>query len=365
KLYTDPKNAGPKINSDRDEATPFYDAASGTLYFSSNGLVNMGGYDIYKASGSASKWDEPVNIGYPINSSTDDMYFTITGDGKRGYFVSNRPGIISIRSETCCDDIFSYEYIKIIHVAVMGFVYDEDDTTHTPIENARVGLALESSEGILQNIPIGEDTIVNRTPYFFSLNLEKDYRVTGSAEGYLSNSATFHTHGITRSDTLWVDIYLKKLVIDKVYRLRNVYYDFDKWDLREISKKTLDTVYNLMIENPLIIVEIGSHTDTRATSQYNISLSQKRAESCVNYLIGRGIPKERLVAKGYGETRLLDDCRKYPDCPEDNSKDCPCHQNNRRTEFKVIGELDAELIYEDKRYEEVSDEIPEKKKKQK
>ncbi len=361
--YTEPKNAGLKINTDRDEATPFFDAATGALYFSSNGQVNAGGYDIYKSEGNGTKWDDPANIGFPINSSADDMYFRVLDDGKMGYFVSNRPGIISIRSETCCDDIFTYESVRIIHIAVMGFVYDRDDTTHTPIEKATVGLALESSEGILQNIQIGEDTILNHTPYFFSLNLEKEYRVTGSAEGYLSESDTFNTKGITKSDTLWVDIYLNKR--DKVYRLRNVYYDFDKWDLREVSKKTLDTAYTIMIENPTIIVEIGSHTDTRATTQYNISLSQKRAESCVNYLIGRGIPKERLVAKGYGEAKLLDDCRKYPECPEDNSKDCPCHQNNRRTEFRVIGDLDAELIYEDQRYEEVTDENQEKKKKEK
>lgn len=365
KTYSEPKNAGAKINTDRDEATPFYDAANGTLYFSSDGLVNIGGYDVFKAQGSGSKWEEPSNVGYPINSSTDDMYFKITEDGKRGFFVSNRPGIISIRSETCCDDIFAFEYVKIMNIAVQGFVYDEDDPTKTPIEGATVGLALESAEGILQNIQIGADTILNRTPYFFSLNFEKDYRVSGSAEGYLTKSETFTTKGIVQSDTLWVDIYLKKLILDKVYRLRNIYYDFDKWDLREQSKKQLDTLYNLMIENPTIIVEIGSHTDTRATNQYNINLSQRRAESCVNYLIGRGIQKERLQAKGYGETRLLDDCSKYPECPPDNSSDCPCHQNNRRTEFKVVGQLDAELIYDDKRYGDETGDAPAEKKKEK
>jgi len=365
--YTDPKNLGPKINTDRDEATPFYDAATGTLYFSSNGLVNVGGYDIFKAEGSVARWNEPQNIGFPINSSADDMYFRIAEDGKTGYFVSNRPGTISIRSETCCDDIFTFEYIKIIHLAAMGWVYDEDDTTKTPIENAAVTLSLESSEGILQNIPIGDDTIRSGKPYFFTLNPDKDYRVSAAAQGYLTNSVPFSTKGISGSDTLTVDVYLKRLVINKVYRLRNIYYDFDKWDLREASMKTLDTLYNLMIENPLIIVEIGSHTDTRATAQYNITLSQRRAESCVNYLIGKGIPKERLQAKGYGESRLLDDCSKYPECPNDNSSDCPCHQNNRRTEFKVVGELAAELIYEDKRFEELTgdDENEEKRKKQK
>lgn len=366
KTYAAPRNAGTRINTDRDEATPYYDAATGYLYFSSNGQVNIGGYDIFRSAGNESRWDEPANIGYPINSSADDMYFRVADDGKMGYFVSNRPGIISIRSETCCDDIFAFEYIKIINLAAMGVVYDEDDASRTPINNAIVTLSFESGEGILQNISIGDDTIVNGKPYFFPLNLEKEYRVSGTAEGYLTNSVPFNTKSISGSDTLTVDIAVKKLIINKVYRLKNVYYDFDKWDLREVSKLTLDTVYNLMIENPTIIVEIGSHTDSRATEQYNVNLSQKRAESCVNYLIGRGIQKERLHAKGYGESRPLDDCSRYSDCPDDNSSDCPCHQNNRRTEFKVVGELDAELIYEDQRFEEVTDgDEPEEKKKKK
>ncbi len=350
--YGEPKNAGSKINTDRDEVTPFYDAPTGTFYFSSNGQVNVGGYDVFKAEGSNGKWETVTNIGFPINSSCDDMYFKIAEDGKSGFFVSNRPGIISIRSETCCDDIFKFEYFKERYVAVTGQVYEEDGISQSPIDSAKVDLSFESSEGIAQNIQIGEDTILNGKPYFFPLNFEKEYRVSASAKGFLTASIAFSTKGIEGSDTLVVDIYLKRLILDKAYRLRNIYYDFDKWDLRDQSKKQLDTVYNIMIENPLIIVEIGSHTDTRATEQYNLNLSQKRAESCVNYLISRGIPKERLIAKGYGESHLLEDCSQYPDCPNDNSKDCPCHQNNRRTEFKVVGQLDAELIYDDRRYGE-------------
>ncbi len=362
KDYSEPKNLGAKINTDRDEATPFVDPVSGTLYFSSNGHVNMGGYDIFQSSGSAAKWTEPNNIGYPINSSTDDMYFRINDDGRMGYFVSNRPGIISIRGETCCDDIFAFEYLKVIYVAVTGIVYDEDDESKKPLDKARVTLSLESGEGILQNIQVGEDSLFGKKEYFFPLNMDKSYRVAGSLEGYLTHSETFNTNNLTKSDTLTVDIPLRRFVLDKEYRLRNIYYDFDKWDLRPEAKLQLDTLYNLMLENPTIIVEIGSHTDSRGSDQYNLNLSQKRAESCVNYLITKGIQKERLKAKGYGETRHLEDCRQYSDCPEDNVSDCSCHQNNRRTEFKVVGELDAQLIYEDQRFGEES-EIEKKPKK--
>ena len=127
--------------------------------------------------------------------------------------------------------------------------------------------------------------------------------------------------------------------------MNNIYYDFDKSDLRAESKGTLDTLYNLLVENPTIIIELSSHTDVRGSDVYNLNLSQKRAESCVNYLINeKKVPSNRITAKGYGETKVLEDCAKYPDCPADQSSDCPCHQNNRRTEFKIIGELDGILI---------------------
>jgi OmpA-OmpF porin, OOP family len=353
-VHQAPKNCGPKINTNRDEATPFYDNKTGTLYFSSNGHIGMGGYDIFKATGEAAKFSDAVNIGYPINSSTDDMYFRFENNElEGGMFVSNRPGIISIRSETCCDDIFTYGFYDVKYIAVTGFVYDEDDTTHTPIDSATVALSVSGLQDIQGDIKIGDDTIVNNTRYFFSINFEKDYKVTGSAKGYLSNSATFTTKGITESDTLEVDIYLKKFEKEKAYRLKNIYYDYDKWDLRKESEKTLDTLYNLLVENPLIIVELGSHTDIRGSDAYNENLSQKRAESCVNYLIRKGINKQRIIPKGYGETKTLEDCTKFADCPEGGTGDCPCHQINRRTEFKIIGELDAPLEYQQDTMEDV------------
>lgn len=347
------RNAGTKINTDRNEATPFYDIETSSLYFSSNGLVGIGGYDIYKTTGSANKWAEPEHMGLPYNSQTDDMYFRINEDRATGFVVSNRPGIISIKSETCCDDIFMFAPPKPKLIAVKGFVLDKDDPTKTPINNATVVLALSDDGGNRTDIELATETTQNNQEYFFTLDFEKSYKVNGNAVGYLPGSESFNTLGRTESDTLHVDIYLQKFEIGKAYRLRNIYYDYDKWFLREEAKHTLDTVYNLMMQNPTIIVELGSHTDSRATEVYNIKLSQRRAESAVKYLVSIGIPKERLVAKGYGETQLMEDCSGYTDCPPAGEGDCPCHQNNRRTEFKVIGTLDAPLHYEDKRYEDL------------
>ena len=363
--YKDPKNLGTKINTDKDEATPYYDASTGSLYFSSNGKVNIGGFDVFKSEGSGSRWATATNVGYPINSSTDDMYFKLKQGGQAGFVVSNRPGIISIRSETCCDDIFSFEYVNIIKVAVQGLVYDEEDSTKTPLSNAQVALSLRSYDGIESDIEINNGVVEDGKPYFFNINADEDYKVTGSADGFLTSSSNFDTKDLSKSDTLNVDIYLRKLVKDKAYRLKNIYYDFDKWALRDESKGTLDTLYNLLVENPTIIIELSSHTDTRGSDSYNKNLSQKRAESCVNYLISNGIGKERMTAKGYGESRLLDDCAKFKECPNDNVSDCPCHQLNRRTEFKVIGELDAKLIYEDERFDEDEAENTDKRKSKK
>ncbi|MCS6934957.1 MAG: OmpA family protein [Chitinophagales bacterium] len=346
--FTSPRNLGSKINTDRDEFTPYFDAATNTLYFSSNGWISMGGTDIYRSTADANlKFNNnPENLGMPFNSPCDDNYFRFGKNAEEGYFVSNRPGIYSVRGKTCCYDIFRYHYDRRIFLAVMGRVYD--DATKEPITGAAVNLSLRSPNLAEGDVIINTDSSRGTEPYFFNLKTDKLYKVTALKDGYFTSSQSFSTQGIAKSDTLIVDLYLRKLEKDKAYRLNNIYYDFDKWDLRPESKTTLDTLYNILIENPTIIIELSSHTDTRGSDQYNLNLSQKRAESCVNYLINeKGIPKERIIAKGYGETKTLDDCSKYKECPQDQSGDCDCHQNNRRTEFKVIGELDGKLIYDE------------------
>lgn len=343
--FSTPKNLGSKINTDRDELTPFYDSKANALYFSSNGWISMGGQDIFKSyadgSGRFSKTAE--NLGAPFNSPCDDIYYRYGQNSETGYIVSNRPGIFSVRGKTCCFDIFNYKYDRRIWLAVKGRVIDE--ATQQPISGATLNLSLRSNATAETDVTIANDTSKGEVPYFFNLKPEKLYKITASKDGYFTSSQQFGTVGITVSDTQVVDIYLKKMEKNKAYRLNNIYYDFDKWDLRAESKKTLDTLYQILSENPTIIIELSSHTDVRGSDEYNLTLSQKRAESCVNYLINeKGVDKVRITAKGYGETKTLDDCTKYADCPADQSGDCPCHQLNRRTEFKIIGELDGKLI---------------------
>ncbi len=344
--FTTPRNVGSKVNTDRNEVSPMFDVKTSTLYFSSDGWISMGGIDIYKAQADAGgRFNTGVeNLGAPFNSACDDYDFIFGKSMEDGYLVSNRPGIFSVRGKTCCDDIFGFKYDRRIWVAVKGHVID--DATRQNISGAAINLSLRSDNLKEGDVVINTDSSRGDEPYFFNLKTEKLYKVGATKEGYFASSQTFSTQGVTKSDTLVVDIYLKKMDKEKAYRLNNIYYDFDKWDLRPESKATLDTLYNILMENPTIIIELSSHTDTRGSDEYNLNLSQKRAESCVNYLINeRGIPKERIQPKGYGETKTLDDCSKYTECPMDQSGDCPCHQLNRRTEFRIIGELDGKLIY--------------------
>lgn len=339
-----PRNAN-KINTDRDEGTPFYDAVNDSLYFSSQGFPGMGGYDIFSVGGALGKWSDPVNVGYHINSQTDDMYYRKNPDQKSGFFVSNRPGIISIRSETCCDDIFAFAPPKPVppkYIYVQGYVLEKG--TEKILDGSAVDLS-DIEKGHLNN-----DTTRNQKMFFFKIDFDKNYKLDAHLAGYFPGSATFNSFGHIKTDTIRQDIYLEKLEVGKAYRLKNVYYDYDKWFLRDEGMKTLDTLYDIMVANPLIIVELGSHTDQRATDYYNIVLSQHRAESCVEYLLARGIPLARLRAKGYGETELMENCLGVDGCTLEGPPDCPCHQLNRRTEFKIIGQLDAPLEYTDPRY---------------
>lgn len=342
--FVTPRNPGSKVNSDRDELTPFFDSKTNTLYYSSNGFISMGGTDIFKSTADASgRFNSTAeNLGAPFNSACDDNYFRFGKNNEEGYLVSNRPGIFSVRGKTCCFDIFSYKYDRRFYLAVKGQVID--DATKQPIAGAGVSLSLRSNTAGEGDVIISTAASETENPYFFNLKPEKLYKLSAVKDGYFTSSQQFATLGLTQSDTQVVNIYLKKLEKDKAYRLNNIYYDFDKSDLRPESKATLDTLFLLLMENPTIIIELSSHTDVRGSAEYNLNLSQKRAESCVNYLINeKGVPKERITAKGYGETKTLEDCSKYPDCPQDQNGDCGCHQLNRRTEFKIVGELDGKL----------------------
>ncbi len=355
KNYTTPMNAGTKINTTGDEITPFYDDETGTMYFSSNGQINIGGFDIYKSKGGQKTFEAPQNLGLPFNSSVDDFYYSQDKAGKKGFFVSNRKGGFSVKSETCCDDIYAFKYPP--EFVIMARAIDE--TTNLPINGASIDLLQSGAK---------RDSSVTKTTAqyedFFVGTAQDKFELVGHKEKYENGKATTSTVGIKNSDTLYVDILMKPIIELKPIEVKNIYYTLGKWDLRPESFRALDSIYNVLALSPQLKVEIGSHTDSRDTDEKNKILSQHRADTVVSYLISRGIAADRLVAKGYGETtpKTLSEDVKVPggaNVPKGTvlteafintfkGDDYEyLHQLNRRTEFTIIGIIPNAIIQYD------------------
>lgn len=331
-VYKKPRSVGKKINTVGDEITPFFNASSHVLSFSSDGHPSMGGYDVFYSSGKQRKWTTPENAGFPINSRVDDMYFVADANEEGGYFVSNRVGTIALKSETCCDDIFRYTWDRdmIPKFGVDRFAYDVDDSLRATLTEYDLKLYQVDMDSSV--ILIDEKHITTEPEFFFTLKPNHNYKIEASKEGYFPNEEWASTIGLTRSDTLHRWIPLKKLDINSIIILKDIYYDFDKATLRPESNRTLKKLVQLLNVNPSIVVELGAHTDSKGEDAYNEKLSQRRAESVVKYLRKHGIPKDRLVAKGYGENTPIAE-----NTNEDGSDNPAGRQMNRRTEIKVIG----------------------------
>lgn len=192
----------------------------------------------------------------------------------------------------------------------------------------------------LTNKSTGKVTKTKSSPegvFTFDLEPNTDYSVVGTRDGYYSGTQEITTKGLKRSKTLYVKLTLcvEQLAVGKTFVLNNIYYDFDKCNIRADASVELDRLVEILKENSTMEIELSSHTDQRGTDAYNEKLSQCRAESAVSYIVGKGISKSRITAKGYGESKLLKDCTLEKDCPQTSEGDCPCHQNNRRTEVKI------------------------------
>jgi outer membrane protein OmpA-like peptidoglycan-associated protein len=350
--FKNPLNLSNKINTIGDECSPFYNISTRTLYFSSNGRKDLfGGFDIFKATGSARKWTEVVPMPRPINSSFDDYYFSILKNGRDGFFSSNRPGAMSLANGTCCDDIFSYKFLDCVKIFSHGTVRNSMD--HDFYDNLKkkynLDLLYPENNSVLIDVPVelylkgdteNEEILISKTTtgkngkYYFELDPDLNYKVLVRNYGYLEKKVPISTTGINCSDTIDIGTtlidYLPRITIQL-----NIYYDFDKYDLTAQAKQTIDKMVMPLFDIfPTGIIEIGSHTDNVGSDEYNIDLSQKRSESVVSYLISKRISSERLVAKGYGMRIPV-----APNTNSDGSDNPEGRQLNRRTEFKVVGEI--------------------------
>ncbi|MCX2496326.1 OmpA family protein [Pedobacter sp. PF22-3] len=303
-----------EVNTEGNDRSPVFDEKD-NFYFSSDGRVGMGGLDVYQALRESGSIGQIENMGYPFNSPQDDFGFSLNEKGGIVYLSSNREGGLG------SDDIYTIDQKMILAFKLQGRVFDKDN--NQPIAGALVTLA-KVNGSVLKT-----ETDENGA-YQFNLSKDSEYNVSAEKTNYRSDVENLATIGLTTSGVLTQDLHLEAIIINKEIKLENIYYDFDKWNIRPDAAVELDKLVKIMIDNPTIWIELGSHTDSRGKDAYNLNLSQKRAESAVAYIISRGINKNRVTAKGYGETRLLNKCSNGVACSEEE------HQLNRRTEFKIV-----------------------------
>ena len=326
--WSQPVNMGPVINTFGNEMFPFM-ADNGDLYFASDGHPGFGGLDIFITQKiNDSTWAIPQNLNQPVNSSYDDFSICIAKNNMIGFFSSNRPGGLG------SDDIYLFrrmvDYIPGSQTAMItckpylsGYV--KDKTTLKPISNATVFVLDKETDQVM--ILKTDSNGLYRT----RIKPRTSYTVKAMQTGYIADCFPYtpDTAGRIVERTAPRDLLLDVLRNDKTFALGNIYYDLDKWNIRSDAQPSLDKLVMIMKENP-VNIELGSHTDSRASADHNLELSQKRAESAVRYIVLLGINPVRISAKGYGETQLINKCKDGVQCTEAE------HQQNRRTEFRVI-----------------------------
>ena len=315
--WSKPKNCGPAINTKYDEVFPTV-RKDGKLFFSSRGHITIGGLDIFSASGSKDNWTEPENLKAPINSSKDDFGIYYFDDNLTGFLSSNRSG------GKGSDDIYQFnERPKEKFFAVQGQVVQKADGS--PIEGVKVVL-INKATGAEKSLISDENGA-----FRFDLDKETDYLVRGDLDKYFNRQeGEISTKGATESTVYNVKFEVEKGEDAYLVRLNNIYYDFNKYNIRKDAEPELKKVIEFMKTTPNVNIELRSHTDSRGSAAYNMALSKKRAIAAENYLLKGGADKERLTANGYGETQLLNKCADGVKCS--NAQ----HQLNRRTEFKVV-----------------------------
>jgi peptidoglycan-associated lipoprotein len=332
--WSQPYNAGFSINTEKDELFPTTDT-KGNLYFSSNGKTGYGGLDIYKAAPDKFAFAPASLLPFPINSGADDFSFIYTKEAVKGsqemivesaLFSSNRKG------GKGNDDIYKYEQLFVnlytLDLSIIEKQYAD------PLNGESKVLGMQALPGAIILMKGQEKISPADGKLTFVLEADNDYKILVSKSNYFNRSIEFTTKGLKSADSLTITIFkeveLEKIFPEKEIVIQNIYYDYDKATLRPESLPILDKLVSFFEENKDLKIEIGSHTDSRGSDKYNEDLSQRRAQSVVDYFIAKGVPSAQLSAKGYGESKLINECANEIECSEDK------HQENRRTTFKVI-----------------------------
>lgn len=278
-------NLGPDINTEGNDDFP-YVRSDGSLYFSSDGHPGMGGLDIFRATAVGDPADlrwKVENMGFPINSAGDDFGITF-GKGEDGFFSSNRGDARGY------DHIYSFEYDPV-RITIEGLVMDKDEE---PVKNAIIRIV--GNDGSNQKEVARDDG-----SFSFALQRGVKYVMLAGAKGYLNQKQEFASDSTMEDANYWVEFILPS--ISKPSVVENIFYDYDKADLRPESKTALNELIAVLHDNPNVTIEMASHTDRWGSDAYNINLSERRAKSVVDYLVENGISRDRLQPHGYGKSR--------------------------------------------------------------
>lgn len=317
--YGTPVNLGSEINTQAKESFPFI-SEKNNLYFSSDGRSGLGGYDVFVTPLDATgKPGKITNLGAPTNSAQDDFGFIINEEDRVGYVSSNRGGDRGSKD----DDIYLVK--EICSIAIQGKVFDEE--TKEPLPGAQVSLLDENNKLVSETIAKNDGT------YSFVGDCGTQYTVRGVKEGYNPYEKMIETPML--SGTIEVPLPLKRIGpcppndLGCKLNLQPIYFDFDKSNIRKDAEIELAKILAAMREYPELVIHIESHTDSRGNDNYNESLSERRAQSTLKWLVGKGIDAKRLTAKGYGESQLVNQCSNGVNCTAEE------HQLNRRSMFII------------------------------
>jgi len=312
-----PVNLGKSINTEGDEISPFIHFDGRSLYFASDGRIGMGGFDIFLTKmNDDSTWTEPQNLGYPINTSTDEMGLVIEASGQKAYFSSKRDNQNG-------KDIFYFNLDESVRPNAVSYLKGK-------VTDKETGKLLVADYELI-NLTTNRVTIKNSTDdqgnFLVCLPSGFNYGINVTKIGYLFYSENFMFEGKHPvMEPLIKKISLNPVKVGERMMLSNVFYEFDSWELKKESMAELDNLAELLTYNKDFIVEIGGYTDSTGTDRYNLTLSEKRALSVVDYLVSKGILQDRLRFKGYGNTS-----------PIGNNVTFEGRKMNRRTEVKIIG----------------------------
>lgn len=315
-VWGNPINLGPEINTAGDEQSPFIHPDGSTLYFASDGLPGFGGFDLFFSKKENNKWSTSKNLGFPINTAAHEGSLMVSLDGNTAFFASNRKdgfGKLDIYSFTL-PDINKPNKVSYVKALVT------DKKTGTPLDVNYSFIDIET-KAVIQN------GLTSKDGYFLvTLPAGKEYSLNIFKKGYLFSSENYDLKENFVDKPYKIDVKLSPIEIGGTTVLRNVFFDSDKFELKEKSFLELDKIVILMNENPTMKIELIGHTDNQGQKQYNQTLSENRAKSVVNYLISKGINKARLTFKGKGDQEPLG-----PNTTEEGMA------LNRRTELKIIG----------------------------